>query len=61
MRQLSYLILTMQGNGDYEGVAKLVEEKGIIPGDLQSDLDKLSDANIPVDVIYKQGVEVLGL
>lgn len=54
MRQLSYLILTLQGNGDYEGVAKLVEEKGIISPDLQRDLDKLSKANIPVDVIYEQ-------
>jgi hypothetical protein len=55
MRQLSYLILTLQGNGDYAGVTELVKEKGIIPVDLQRDLDKLSKANIPVDVIYEQG------
>ncbi len=61
IRQLSYLILTLQGNGDYEGVARLVEEKGVISIDLQRDLDKLSKANIPVDVIFEQGVEVLGL
>ncbi|MDO9037673.1 MAG: Zn-dependent hydrolase, partial [Lutibacter sp.] len=30
VRQLSYLILTLQGNGDYDGVVKLVQEKGII-------------------------------
>lgn len=61
MRQLSYLILTLQGNGDYDGVVKLVEEKGIISPDLQRDLNKLSKANIPVDVIFEQGIEVLGL
>jgi hypothetical protein len=61
MRQLSYLILILQGNGDYDGVVKLVEEKGIISPDLQRDLDKLSKANIPVDVIFEQGIEVLGL
>lgn len=61
IRQLSYLILTLQGNGDYDGVVKLVEEKGIISPDLQRDLDKLSKANIPVDVIFEQGIEVLGL
>lgn len=61
IRQLSYLILTLQGNGDYDGVVKLVEEKGIISADLQRDLDKLSKANIPVDVIFEQGIEVLGL
>ncbi|MHB1147732.1 MAG: dipeptidyl-peptidase 3 family protein, partial [Lutibacter sp.] len=61
MRQLSYLILTLQGNGDYDGVVKLVEEKGIISPDLQRDLDKLGKANIPVDVIFEQGIDVLGL
>jgi len=61
MKDLSSLILTLQGNGDYNGVAKLVEDKGVIPDDLQSDLDKLMEANIPVDVIFEQGIEVLGL
>jgi hypothetical protein len=61
MKDLSSLILTLQGNGDYDGVAQLVAEKGNISEDLQSDLDKLSDANIPVDVIFEQGVEALGL
>ncbi|MDV7187083.1 Zn-dependent hydrolase [Lutibacter sp. TH_r2] len=61
MKDLSNLILTLQGNGDYDGVLKLVEEKGIIPADLQADLDKLSEQNIPVDVIFEQGVEALGL
>jgi hypothetical protein len=55
IRQLSYLILTLQGNGDYEGVVKLLEEKGIISADLQHDLEKLSKANIPVDVVFEQG------
>ena len=55
IRQLSYLILTLQGNGDYEGVVKLVQEKGIISANLQRDLDKLSKANIPVDVVFEQG------
>jgi len=61
MKDLSSLILTLQGNGDYNGVAKLVEEKGVISAELQSDLDKLMEANIPVDVIFEQGIEVLGL
>ncbi len=61
MKDLSNLILTLQGNGDYEGVAKLVTEKGVISEDLQSDLDKLSKANIPVDVIFEQRIDALGL
>ena len=61
MKELSNLILTLQGNGDYDGVANLVAEKGLISPDLQADLDRLGDANIPVDVIFEQGKEVLGL
>ena len=61
MRDISNLILTLQGNGDYDGVAKLVAEKGVISDELQADLDRLSDANIPVDVIFEQGTKVLGL
>lgn len=58
---LSQLILTLQGNGDYAGVARLVEEKGKIGPQLQTDLDRLGEAGIPVDVVFEQGVEVLGL
>lgn len=61
MKELSNLILTLQGNGDYDGVAKLVDEKGMISPELQADLDRLGDANIPVDVIFEQGLDVLGL
>ncbi|MEQ9305233.1 MAG: Zn-dependent hydrolase, partial [Marinoscillum sp.] len=61
MNKLSEIILTLQGNGDYDGVAKLVAEKGVIGTDLQSDLDKLESQNIPVDIVFEQGVEVLGL
>ncbi len=61
MGELSNIILTLQGNGDYNGVAKLVAEKGIISEDLQKDLDMLSEQNIPVDVIFEQGLKALGL
>jgi hypothetical protein len=39
----------------------LVKEKAVIDNSLQADLDKLSDEGIPVDVVFEQGVEVLGL
>lgn len=58
---LSRLILTYQGDGDYDGVAKLVDEMGIIKPELASDLAKLEAANIPVDITFKQGKDVLGL
>jgi hypothetical protein len=61
MEELSALILTLQGDGDYAGVAKLVKEKGIIDKDLQADLDRLTEQNIPVDVVFDQGATSLGL
>ena len=61
MASLSELILTLQGNGDKAGVLKLMEEMGNIPEDLKADLDRLKEANIPVDVVFNQGTQVLGL
>ena len=61
MEDLSRLILTLQGNGDYDGVAKLVADKGKIAPELQADLDGLAKAQIPIDVVFEQGIEVLGL
>jgi len=61
MKDLSNVILKLQGNGDYDGVAKLVAESGVISKELESDLDRLSSASIPVDVVFEQGVEALGL
>ncbi|GAA0855371.1 dipeptidyl-peptidase 3 family protein [Aliiglaciecola litoralis] len=58
---LSKLILTLQGDGDYDGVAKLVADKGIIKDSLAADLQRLADANIPVDITFEQGLEVLNL
>ena len=56
---LSELILTLQGDGDYDGVAQLLEEKGIVPPALQADLDRLDSAGIPRDIIFEQGISVL--
>ena len=61
MDKLSELILTLQGNGDYAGVGDLLEKQGNISPQLHSDLDRLSQKNIPVDIVFEQGVEVLGL
>ncbi len=61
MNGLSELILTLQGNGDYDGVKKLYADKGIIHDDLQKDLDVLKTKNIPVDVVFEQGPKMLGL
>ena len=58
---LSRLLLTLQGDGDYEGATKLTETKGIVTPQLQADLDRLTKASIPVDIVFQQGVAELGL
>jgi hypothetical protein len=42
-------------------VGKLLNEQGQISAQLQEDLDRLSRKNIPVDVVFEQGTDVLGL
>ena len=58
---LSRVLLTLQGDGDYDGAKKLIETKGIITPQLQADLDRLTQASIPVDIVFQQGVAELGL
>lgn len=60
-RDLSSLLLQLQGDGNYAGAAQLVKEKGVIGGQLQAELDRLRDKGIPVDIVFEQGVDVLGL
>ncbi|MBE9492624.1 MAG: Zn-dependent hydrolase [Bacteroidetes bacterium] len=57
MISLIQKIIYLQGNGDYEGAKKWVEEKAIIMPQLQADLDRLNDANIPVDIVFEQGID----
>jgi hypothetical protein len=58
---LSKVILTLQGDGNYDGVAQLVVDKGVIKPQLAADLERLTKAAIPVDIDFEQGIEVLGL
>jgi hypothetical protein len=58
---LSARLLTLQGDGDYAAVDAFVSEMGDVGPGLQADLDRLAAASIPVDIVFEQGVEVLGL
>ena len=61
MADLSRLLLTLQGDGDYAGALELTNSKGVIGRQLQADLDRLTQAEIPVDIVFNQGVAELGL
>ena len=59
--ELAEIILKIQGDGDYEAAKQLVQEKGNISPELQKELERISKANIPRDIIFEQGIDVLGL
>ena len=54
-------ILTIQGNGDYEAAKNLVDTDGVMTAQLRNDLDRVNASGIPVDIVFKQGKDVLGL
>ena len=56
---LGALIIQLQGEGDYEGVSKLMADKGVVPADLQAELVKLDGLGIPRDIVFEQGEGVL--
>ncbi|WP_345295576.1 dipeptidyl-peptidase 3 family protein [Luteimonas vadosa] len=58
---LSARILTLQGDGDYEGARAFIEQYGKVGPELQADLDRIAKKDIPVDIVFRQGREVLGL
>ncbi len=61
VESLGGMILSMQGDGDYNMVKQLILNKSVIPTQLQADLDKLKGASIPVDIVFEQGKSELGL
>ncbi len=52
MNALAEKILTLQGNGDYDGVGAFQQTFGTISAELQQDLARLKTKGIPVDVIF---------
>jgi len=61
VNSLAKKILIIQGDGNYEAARIWIEEKGIVGEQLQKDLDRLKDADIPIDIVFNQGKQVLGL
>ncbi|MEL6870303.1 MAG: Zn-dependent hydrolase [Pseudomonadota bacterium] len=61
MNALASKLLILQGDGDYDGAKALTESQGQIGATLQADLERLASQGIPVDIVFDQGVAVLGL
>ncbi len=61
MTRLSHELLVLQGDGDYQQAKDLLDTYGVIKPQLQEDLERINASGIPVDIVFEQGPEVLGL
>ncbi len=55
------IVVRFEGEGDYKGAKTYNQENGIIKPELQADLNRLKSLNIPVDVVFEQGLNTLGM
>ena len=60
VEKMAARILTLQGDGDYAGVVSWYRS-ATTASNIRPDLDRIQAEGIPIDVIYEQGLEVLGL
>jgi hypothetical protein len=61
MNEWAAIVLLFEGEGNYTGASSFLEVYGNIRPELQSSLDRLKTAKIPVDIVYEQGLSALGL
>lgn len=61
VQALAAKLLVIQGDGDYAAAKKMTDTDGVIQPQLQSDLARLDRDHIPVDIVFDQGLAVLGL
>lgn len=61
MNSLATEILTIQGDGNYAKAKDMIDNMGIIKPELQADLTRIEQEGIPRDIVFKQGLKVLGL
>ena len=61
MTKLSGKLLQLQGDGDYAAARKFLDEMGYVGEVLKADLERVNREGIPTDIVFEQGVDVLGL
>ncbi len=60
-KQMTAKILMAQGNGDYDAVKEWIASEGVVKPQLQSDLDRVTEKGIPVDIYFEMGPHMIGL
>jgi hypothetical protein len=58
---LAEKILRLQGDGDYDATAEFMTSMGRMDPHLDNDLKRLAQEGIPIDIVFNQGLDVLGL
>jgi len=61
MKDWSAFILKIEGDGDYNQAVSYLNENGNVREELRNGIEKLKTANIPKDIVFDQGVKVIGL
>jgi hypothetical protein len=61
LAELSRQILLIQGDGDYEKGVEFVAKYSVMTDELSNDLKLINESGIPIDIVFEQGPEVLGL
>ena len=61
VKTLGEKIMIIQGDGDFETAEAWIKKDGIVKEGFQKDLDKINNAGIPVDIVFEQGLDVIGL
>lgn len=61
VEELVNKILVIQGDGDLKTAKEWVDKSIVIDETLQKDLNKINEMEIPTDIVFKQGLSVLGI
>ncbi len=54
-------IIKLMGDGDYDAAREMIARDGEMSETLQRDIDRINESDIPVDVVFRQGVDYLDL
>ena len=55
------LVIKTEGDGDYNAAKAYATKNGVVRSDLKKDLAAIEKANVPVDIVFEQGIGILGL
>ena len=61
IEELTTLIHKIEQDGDYKKAKEIVTDKAMIKEPIKTDINKIHEQGVPIDVRFKQGKEVLGL